>query len=66
MSRQYVHFAADVDMAIDVGARRKGQTVLLTIRAGDAHRAGVIFYRSSEAVWLADALPPQFIIVPEE
>jgi putative RNA 2'-phosphotransferase len=66
MSRQYVHFAADEDMAIDVGDRRKGQTVLLTIRAGDAHRAGVVFYRSSDAVWLADHLPPEFIVAPEE
>ena len=66
MNRQYVHFAADPDTAIDVGERRQGKTILLTIRAGEAHRAGVAFYKSSEAVWLADELPPEFIDAPDD
>lgn len=64
MSRQYVHFSVDVDMATQVAGRRQGKIVLLIIRAGQAHRAGVPFYAGNEFVWLADRVPPEFIDFP--
>ena len=39
---------------------------LLTIRAGDMRRAGRVFYRSANGVWLVEAVPPEFIAFPEQ
>ena len=64
MSRQYVHFSAEREMAAEVAGRKRGQVVILTIRAGEAHRAGVPFYLGNDTVWLADQVPPQFIDFP--
>jgi len=35
-----------------------------TIRAGEMHRAGFVFRRSANGVWLVDQVPPQFIEFP--
>lgn len=63
MQRQYVHLALDREMAAEVGSRKAGETVILQIAAAEAWSAGILFYTSSPAVWLADAIPPQFIRV---
>ena len=60
MERHHVHLSADPSMTLQVGARR-GRPVLLTIRAGDMHRAGHVFYRSANGVWLVDCVPAEFI-----
>lgn len=59
-SRQYVHLSPDVDTARAVG-RRRGTPVVLPVRAGVLHARGHAFYRSENAVWLTDAVPPGFI-----
>ena len=64
MSRQYVHLSADRETAVEVGRRRDPDAALLVVRAGEAHRNGVTFYRGNEIVWLADHVPPQFITFP--
>jgi putative RNA 2'-phosphotransferase len=40
------------------------QTKLLTIRAGNMHRAGHVFRRSANGVWLVKQVPPGFIEFP--
>jgi putative RNA 2'-phosphotransferase len=64
MSRQYVHFSIDRDMASQVASRKHGPVIMLIIRAAEAHRAGIVFYAGNEHVWLADSVPPQFIDLP--
>ncbi|PTA66893.1 RNA 2'-phosphotransferase [Deinococcus arcticus] len=59
--RHHVHLSADPETAARVGARR-GQPVVLTVRAGAMHGAGHFFYRSENGVWLADAVPPEFLV----
>ena len=59
--RQYVHLSLDTNMAMQVGKRRGGKTVILVIRAREAFESGVPFYAGNEHVWLADRLPPEFI-----
>ncbi|MBR6791028.1 MAG: RNA 2'-phosphotransferase [Oscillospiraceae bacterium] len=61
MSRQYVHLSADLPTALKVGGRRKGETAVLLIRAGEYHRDGGVFFRADNGVWLTDHLPPQYI-----
>jgi len=56
-----VHLSVDVETAEQVGKRRDDEPVLLTIRALDAWQCGVQFYIGNEKVWLADAIPPEYI-----
>lgn len=65
-SRQYVHLTIRQDRATQVGSRHGGQTVILTIRAAEAQRAGVEFYHPEADHYLADHIPPQFIDFPPE
>src|SRR5258708_29621868 len=49
MARHDVHLAADTKVTLQVGGRH-GKPVLLTIRAGDMHRAGFAFRCSVNGV----------------
>ncbi len=63
MARHDVHLSAETKVTVQVGSRH-GKPVLLTIRAGDMHRAGVVVRCSANGVWLVDHVPPQFIEFP--
>jgi len=56
-----VHLSPDAETAHRVGARRAGPTVILRIDAAGMHRAGHVFYRAANGVWLTAAVPPQWI-----
>ena len=58
--RHHVHLSPDVATATKVGQRR-GRPRVLTIHAGEMHRAGYVFYQSANGVWLVDHVPPQFV-----
>lgn len=60
MARHHVHLSPDVETATRVGARR-GEAVILKIAAREMARRGAVFRLSSNGVWLADAVPPEFI-----
>jgi len=64
MQRHHVHLSEDPAQTLAVGARR-GRPVLLTIRAGDMHRAGIEFFKTPNNVWLTDAVPPTYIEFPK-
>lgn len=63
MSRQYVHLSVDKETASQVAVRRRGQAVIFTVRAAEAHAAGIPFYCGNERVWLADAVPPAYLFL---
>jgi len=63
MERHDVHLLAETKVALKVGGRH-GKPVLLTIRTGQMHRAGFVFRRSANGVWLVEQVPPQFIEFP--
>lgn len=63
MARHHVHLSAETSVTLQVGARH-GKPALLTIRAGDMHRAGASFFVSTNGVWLVDAVPPECIGFP--
>jgi putative RNA 2'-phosphotransferase len=65
MERHHVHLSAGTNVTLQVGARH-GKPVLLTIRAGEMTRAGHVFFRSANGVWLVDHVPAQFIDFPTE
>jgi putative RNA 2'-phosphotransferase len=61
MGRQYVHLSTDVETASAVGGRKDPTPVILLVDAARAHAAGVAFYEGNEMVWLADAVPAEFL-----
>jgi putative RNA 2'-phosphotransferase len=63
IERHDVHLSAETKVTVQVGGRH-GRPALLTIRAGDMHRAGFVFRCSANGVWLVDHVPPQFIQFP--
>jgi putative RNA 2'-phosphotransferase len=60
MSRHHVHLSPDTPTAVRVGSRR-GKAVILRVRALEMHRAGFVFYRSHNGVWLTDHVPPSYL-----
>lgn len=64
MQRQYVHCSPDLEMAERVGKRKARQPVILHVDAARAWQEGIAFYEGIDLVWLADAIPPQYISRP--
>ena len=65
MKRQYVHLSTETGQALQVGRRHHPHPIMLTIRARDAWESGVKFYRPEDRLYLADAVPPEYIVEPE-
>ncbi|MEU3225115.1 RNA 2'-phosphotransferase [Streptomyces sp. NPDC006976] len=63
MNRTHVHLSPDRETATRVGARR-GRPVVLSVDAGAMHRAGHTFHVSANGVWLASAVPAEFLRLP--
>ena len=63
MNRQYVHLSADRETALLVARRRTNRPVILNVQAQKAHEYGVPFYLGNDMVWLAEPIPPDFIMV---
>jgi putative RNA 2'-phosphotransferase len=61
MRRQFVHLSVDTAMAREVGRRKSPQPTILRILAREAYQACIPFYVGNEHVWLADAIPAQYI-----
>ena len=62
--RTHVHLSTDEATATVVGRRHGGATVVLRVAAGAMHRAGHEFVRAENGVWLAKAVPGEFITAP--
>jgi putative RNA 2'-phosphotransferase len=62
-SRHHVHLSVDEITARKVGNRR-GQAVVLKIKAADMHNGGHSFYVSENGVWLVESVPVRFIVFP--
>ena len=61
MQRHHVHLSADQSTAIKVGERR-GEPIILEIKAGELFSAGYKFFLSDNGVWLTDLVLVNFII----
>jgi putative RNA 2'-phosphotransferase len=62
MGRQYVHLSLDVEMALAVGRRKAPDPVLIRVEAHRAAEEGICFYLGNDKVWLADAVPPRYLL----
>lgn len=61
MQRHHVHLSPDVETARTVGARH-GRPVIFEVDSEGMHRAGHVFYRSDNGVWLVDQVPAEFLL----
>jgi putative RNA 2'-phosphotransferase len=59
--RTHVHLSVDRSTAEIVARRRRGDIVVLRIRARAMHDAGHVFVVSANGVWLTDHVPASFI-----
>jgi putative RNA 2'-phosphotransferase len=59
-SRQYVHLSADLDTAFKVGERH-GKPVVIPVKSGEMHLAGMAFYLTPNGVWLVEVVPPLYL-----
>src|SRR5579862_722832 len=59
-ARHHVHLSATVEAARQVGARR-GEAIVLAVRAGEMHRQGSQFFCSENGVWLVEHVPTERI-----
>lgn len=62
MSRHAVQLSTDVATARTVGQRKGGETVLLSIASKRMYEDGLVFFRTTNNVWLTDEVPKQYII----
>ena len=61
--RQFVHLSPDIETAQSVGGRRDKQPAILIIHAEKAEATGIKFYAPTDATYLAERIPPEFIEV---
>lgn len=61
-ARHHVHLSTAIATARSVGARY-GKPIILRIDAARMLASGIKFYVSENGVWLADAVPPEFLKV---
>ncbi len=64
MKRQYVHLSTTVERAQEVARRRTDTPIILTVRAAEAHAAGIVFHSPEAKHYLAENIPPEFIQFP--
>lgn len=64
-SRNHVHLSADEATAHKVGTRR-GKPIILQVAATTMHQDNHHFYRSANGVWLVDAVPAEYLRIPNQ
>jgi putative RNA 2'-phosphotransferase len=66
MGRQYVHLSGDLATAEQVGRRKSSTPLIVFVDAGRASDDGIRFWRGNEIIWLADAVPPDYLVLAGE
>lgn len=59
MQRQFVHLSESITLAQEVG-KRHGKAILIEIDTEPMVKAGWLFYKTSENVWLTTAIPTTY------
>ncbi len=60
IGRHYVHLSMSRDEAKLVGLRHSKRPVILMVRAREAYRKGIKFYKAGD-LFLSDPIPPKFL-----
>lgn len=62
MTRQYVHLSSTPETATIVGKRKHSDPIILLVNAKKAFQDGIKFYHPNEDIWLADYIPPEYMM----
>lgn len=65
-ARQYVHLTTSLERARTVAGRHDDSIIILTIYAGEAHAAGIVFYHPEAEHYLARSIPSEYIEISAE
>ncbi len=60
MQRRHVHLSKDLETALKVGSRR-GEPIILKIKALEMYKDGFSFYLAKNGVWLCNEVPLRYI-----
>lgn len=60
-NRHHVHLSADLETAIKVG-QRHGKPVVLRVNSEKMQQDGLIFYLSTNGVWLTEHVPVPYLV----
>ena len=60
-SRLFVHLSTDVETALKVAERRKGDKLIYEVESGKMFRDGFIFFQSVNGVWLTEMVPEKYL-----
>lgn len=63
MGRQYVHLSEEEELARMTGERHDEHPIVLRVDAARAWMEGIAFYCEEGGIWLADAVPVQYLNV---
>ena len=63
--RQHVHLSANQEVAVSVG-KRHGKPVIITVKAEQMAKDGLLFYVSDNGVWLTEKVPVGYLMVSSE
>lgn len=61
MKRMWVHLSPTTDIAIQVGKRRTSSPVILVVDCVEARKAGLLFYKASDQIYLCKFVPAEHI-----
>ncbi|MFD0700372.1 RNA 2'-phosphotransferase [Myroides pelagicus] len=61
MQRQQVHLSPNMQVAVQVGARR-GEVFVFTVKAGEMYADGLVFFESDNGVWLTDFIDCKYLM----
>jgi putative RNA 2'-phosphotransferase len=61
LGRQYVHLSEDYNEALEVGRHQGDDATVITVHSGEAHHAGIPFYKPTNGIYLASRIAPEFM-----
>lgn len=62
--RQFVHLSVTRQEALAIARRHDTDALVITILGRQASSSGVAFFQASAGIYLARAIPPQFLLLP--
>lgn len=63
MGRQYVHLSIDEETAKLVASRRQGELIIIKVKAQEAYKNNIQFYKEENGIWLAEPISSKYIYV---
>lgn len=60
MGRNYAHLSESIEFA-ELAGKRRGELVIIEVKAREAAGEGIKFYHANSGVWLSDFVPSKYL-----